>query len=105
MSKTKEPKILQIMPAPPEYYEVSFSDEDGSLYLSPVICLALVEEDNLRYVKPLSFDSTQELNNLGLFDTSASILGYYMKTLDLPPLAVFEEEAKKRLALTQREKP
>lgn len=55
-----EPEIIQIIPAPAGMSAV-YKDTDGK-FGTPIVALALVEEDGFRYVVPMDMDDFGEVD-------------------------------------------
>lgn len=71
-------KIKQIIPAPECLFSV-YEDRDGKKFSQPVMCLALVEDDGVTYVAPMSFVNDKSLD----IDTEdANFVGLSLKPIE-----------------------
>ena len=56
--------ILQIIPAPPDLL-YGYPDRAGTVHeTQPVVCLALIEQDGERMIKPMGYDGTEHIHTL-----------------------------------------
>ena len=92
MSKIEKIKIIQILPAPPGMSAVYH--EEGEIFTSMVICLALLEQETTRWVQPLTFDGEHGVDSEGIYGKDENLLGYHLIGEDSPTLEGFTVEAK-----------
>jgi hypothetical protein len=77
MSKIEKIKIIQILPAPPGMSAV-YHDDEGGIFQSPVLCLALVEQETIRWVQPLTFDGENGVDSEGIYGKDVNLMGYHL---------------------------